>query len=277
VSAVEYQGIVESSTEETEEDERLLIAAQVKDQINTGTAPHEIAVLCRTNALVAAMRDKLISVGLPVAEVESDKKPKDWRLLTLIITQIANPDSWANARLLAREMAVIEGTSSDAAEAEVEHWRKTGVNPESAWSLPAWKIIRQMNASFKRYGVGKIAHDMLAAKIRLYQPETVEELLQAMRESPEAVHKKGISVTTVHAAKGNEFDCVFIPGADLFKSNNMAEERRLFFVAVTRARRWLYVSTAHWRTSILPNKKVITTERQPGVMFHAVETVAEAA
>ncbi|MBP9804318.1 MAG: UvrD-helicase domain-containing protein [Candidatus Accumulibacter sp.] len=65
-----------------------------------------------------------------------------------------------------------------------------------------------------------------------------------------------VQLMTVHAAKGLEFDAVFITGLEqgLFPHENAAqerdgleEERRLLYVAVTRARRRLYLSHAQTR------------------------------
>ena len=65
-----------------------------------------------------------------------------------------------------------------------------------------------------------------------------------------------ITLMTVHSAKGLEFDCVFIVGLeqDLFPSQlatysirEMEEERRLFYVAITRAKRFCYISYAQRR------------------------------
>jgi DNA helicase II / ATP-dependent DNA helicase PcrA len=61
---------------------------------------------------------------------------------------------------------------------------------------------------------------------------------------------------TVHSAKGLEFDCVFISGLEegLFPHENsmsdfegLEEERRLMYVAITRARKRLYLSHAQTR------------------------------
>ena len=65
-----------------------------------------------------------------------------------------------------------------------------------------------------------------------------------------------IQLMTVHAAKGLEFDCVFITGLEeglfphensLSSSDGLEEERRLMYVAVTRARRRLYLSHSQTR------------------------------
>jgi DNA helicase II / ATP-dependent DNA helicase PcrA len=65
-----------------------------------------------------------------------------------------------------------------------------------------------------------------------------------------------VQLMTVHAAKGLEFDCVFITGLEegLFPHENaladydgLEEERRLMYVAITRARQRLYLSFAQTR------------------------------
>lgn len=65
-----------------------------------------------------------------------------------------------------------------------------------------------------------------------------------------------VQLMTVHAAKGLEFDAVFITGLEegLFPHENsmsdrdgMEEERRLMYVAITRARKRLYITHAQTR------------------------------
>lgn len=64
-----------------------------------------------------------------------------------------------------------------------------------------------------------------------------------------------VTLITLHSAKGLEFDVVFLPGWEegLFPhqrsldeggSNSLEEERRLAYVAITRARKQLYILTA---------------------------------
>ncbi len=72
--------------------------------------------------------------------------------------------------------------------------------------------------------------------------------------------KGGIKLMTVHASKGLEFEHVFIAGLeqDLFPHEGMGnedktlegkeEERRLFYVALTRAEEKLHLSYAQTRT-----------------------------
>ncbi|MCA9134832.1 MAG: ATP-binding domain-containing protein, partial [Planctomycetales bacterium] len=67
-----------------------------------------------------------------------------------------------------------------------------------------------------------------------------------------------VTLMTIHAAKGLEFDTVFLPGLEqgllphkhaLASADPMAleEERRLAYVAITRARRNLHLSQCQYR------------------------------
>ena len=66
-----------------------------------------------------------------------------------------------------------------------------------------------------------------------------------------------VNLMTIHAAKGLEFDVVFLPGVEdgiipharsiEEDPRSMEEERRLFYVAITRARRRLYISSCRTR------------------------------
>jgi DNA helicase-2/ATP-dependent DNA helicase PcrA len=68
--------------------------------------------------------------------------------------------------------------------------------------------------------------------------------------------QEAVQLMTVHSAKGLEFDCVFITGLEegLFPSERsmaefagLEEERRLMYVAITRARQRLYLSYSQTR------------------------------
>ncbi len=84
--------------------------------------------------------------------------------------------------------------------------------------------------------------------------ETV--VLRQASDQPRTGEERGVSLMTVHNAKGLEFDVVFLVALekDLFPNaravrdqGHSEEERRLFYVAITRARRRLYISHAQMR------------------------------
>lgn len=85
--------------------------------------------------------------------------------------------------------------------------------------------------------------------------------LASAEETPGAEGEKAeaVKLMTVHAAKGLEFDYVFVTGMeeDLFphrrggthmKAEEAEEERRLFYVALTRARKKVFLTRASMRT-----------------------------
>ncbi len=94
--------------------------------------------------------------------------------------------------------------------------------------------------------------------------EAVEKLLEdtslASDQDSDKKEKKGVRLMTVHASKGLEFTYIFITGLEegLFphsrsQDENLSEEeaeeeRRLFYVAITRAKKKLFLSYAQTRT-----------------------------
>jgi DNA helicase-2/ATP-dependent DNA helicase PcrA len=85
----------------------------------------------------------------------------------------------------------------------------------------------------------------------------LEEAALASDQDRLSTHEKSVKLMTVHAAKGLEFDHVFITGLEggLFphdrdpneRPENQEEERRLFYVAITRAKKQLYLTFASTR------------------------------
>src|SRR6185295_5175705 len=98
----------------------------------------------------------------------------------------------------------------------------------------------------------------VAAKYDSFQPgEGIEKLIEEAAlqsdqdELAEEKKKDGVKLMTVHAAKGLEFNTVFITGLEegLFPHEkddaekiDDEEERRLFYVALTRAQRKIYAT-----------------------------------
>ena len=105
--------------------------------------------------------------------------------------------------------------------------------------------------------------------------ENVSLLTDADTDKPEDRNK--VSIMTIHAAKGLEFDYVFIAGVeeDLFPSRlslgtpeELEEERRLFYVALTRAAKLATISHAQIRykwgdlTNCIPSRFINEIDSQ---------------
>ncbi|HMB00856.1 MAG TPA: UvrD-helicase domain-containing protein [Spirochaetota bacterium] len=79
-----------------------------------------------------------------------------------------------------------------------------------------------------------------------------EDILLREETDPLSSHTEAVSLLTLHAAKGLEFKAVFISGCEqgmipytfFRKKSDIDEERRLFYVGMTRAKRFLYLSYA---------------------------------
>jgi DNA helicase-2/ATP-dependent DNA helicase PcrA len=87
---------------------------------------------------------------------------------------------------------------------------------------------------------------------------TLEEFLEhvsLVMDNDSSIDRNKVTLMTLHSAKGLEFEAVFLPGWEegLFPhqrslegetTNSLEEERRLAYVAITRAKRILYITVA---------------------------------
>lgn len=108
-----------------------------------------------------------------------------------------------------------------------------------------------------------------------------------------------IILTTMHKVKGLEFDAVFItpssanlplsphrvynPDASLLEDDlaDIAEERRLLFVAYTRAKKYLHVykgdrerAIEQWNIYLQPNQATVYTEKEPSMKKYFISYTA---
>ena len=101
---------------------------------------------------------------------------------------------------------------------------------------------------------------------------TMEEWMEYAKEvntKIESINKSrnkvGVTISTMHKSKGLEWDVVFILGANegvipspkVAKLGDIEEERRLFYVAATRARKELYIS---YTENEMGKKSIFVTE-----------------
>lgn len=137
---------------------------------------------------------------------------------------------------------------------------------------------RQLNVDDFLVGVKEFSDNNTTAGLEDYlQGITLMRDIDSMNEDDEFA-----SVITVHAAKGLEFKVVFIIGLNdgLFplsrainsnNSNDLEEERRLMYVAITRARERLYLTRSRTRFSFekkcleytIPSRFLTEIEAEP--------------
>ena len=101
-------------------------------------------------------------------------------------------------------------------------------------------------------------------------------------DADEVGRERGVTLMTAHLAKGLEFDAVFLPGLEenLFPharaasaNEDLEEERRLLYVAMTRARKRLFLSHAGFRRlrgELLPNPPSRFLEEIPAELVREV-------
>ena len=106
-----------------------------------------------------------------------------------------------------------------------------------------------------------VAGDAQDAPVRVLSANSLADFIEwvTLRTDLDSAAEDSAAVTlmTVHASKGLEFDTVFVAGMEesifphIISMNDGAgveEERRLAYVAITRARKHLYLTAAHSRS-----------------------------
>ncbi len=81
---------------------------------------------------------------------------------------------------------------------------------------------------------------------------SADELLETKEGKKEEARENKVTLMTMHAAKGLEFEAVFVAGLEeglfphmlSFEPSDLEEERRLYYVAITRAKTHLYLTLA---------------------------------
>ena len=206
------------------------VAASIADLIAGGMAPHSIAVLMRTNGQSQAFEEALGARGIPVAVAGG--KPFFAR------------DDVRTA--ISRLRAAAAAATDDGSVGEIVRDVLSGVGwaPEAPSGQAGSERWSNMNA------IVGWADDSEAETLAAFVAELDERV--AYQVEPD---KAGVELATIHAAKGLEWDAVFLVGVAegllpiSYAKTTAAreEERRLLYVAVTRARDLLTLSWARSR------------------------------
>jgi DNA helicase-2/ATP-dependent DNA helicase PcrA len=212
--------------------EAAAVAARCRQLIAAGTTAAEIAVLFRVNAQSEVYEAALSAVGVPYVLRGGER--------------FFDRPEIREARLLLRGAA----RSGDADEALAESVR--AVLASVGWhadSPPTGGTAREKWESLA--ALVSLADDVMAVRPAAGLADLVAELDQRA-DAQHAPTVQGVTLASLHSAKGLEWDAVFlvgltdttIPIQHATTEAQIAEERRLLYVGITRAREQLAISWA---------------------------------
>jgi DNA helicase-2/ATP-dependent DNA helicase PcrA len=239
--------------------EAAAVARRIATLISSGTPASQIAVLVRTNAQTQAYEQALASSGVPFLVRGADRffeRPEVRQAVTLLraASRSVSPDDDPAGQVrpvlaglgLTREPPVGRGTARD-------RWESL----EALAQLADDFFAGAPQAGGQQRSLADLAGE-LAVRSATGQVPVME----------------GITLGSLHASKGLEWDVVFLPG--LAEGNlpiiyahtdeAIAEERRLLYVGVTRARERLYLS---WALARSPGGRAT---RKPSRFLHGLRS-----
>jgi DNA helicase-2/ATP-dependent DNA helicase PcrA len=204
----------------TAEAEGAWIAAELTRLRDGGMPLEEAAILCRTNARLADFEEVLHDAGLPFQGSSLLEREAARRLLRLL-DRVDATDVARHVRALALEAGWLEQPPDKLGERELTR---------QADLSRLVKLAAELDD-------GVLTCAGFAAELR-------------RRFDPGGGGARGVHLLTYHRAKGLEFDAVFLPRLEEKElpsrlartETERAEERRLLYVGLTRARRLLAVT-----------------------------------
>jgi len=209
------------------QEEASWVAKQVKLQTQAGTKASQIAILYRINSQSETLEKALTEAGLEF-QVRGGQR------------YFNRPEILAAIRMVRAEASMPTGKplyESVTAIVRALGWQSAA--PNEVGKLEQWEALNHFVQIAEELGP--------EASIQSFAAE-IEERQRSQHEPI----KESITLSTIHAAKGLEYKNVFIIGASegylpisFAKTEaEIAEEQRLFYVAVTRAKDNLFISWA---------------------------------
>jgi DNA helicase-2/ATP-dependent DNA helicase PcrA len=226
-----------------EEAEAAGVAASIAAFIRSGVLPNEIAVLLRINAHMERFERALSDAKVPYVVRGAERfydRPEVRQALVLLRGAARAAGAGTDATGLPGELA-----------AAVRHvLASAGLTPAPPAARGA---VRERWESLA--AIAGLADDLAAARPAATLAEFAAELAERA-ETGHAPVAAAVTLATMHAAKGLEWDAVLLPSltegimpiVHARTAEAVEEERRLLYVAVTRARVHLALSWAPART-----------------------------
>ncbi|NBQ92495.1 MAG: ATP-dependent helicase [Micrococcales bacterium] len=211
----------------TKTEEALWLAKEVRKQVQSGIKASQIAVLYRINSQSELIERALADVGLEF-QVRGGQR------------YFNRPEILSAIRMVRAEASMPSGKSlyeSVTAIVRALGWQSAA--PTEIGKLDQWEALNHFVQIAEELGD--------AATIQSFATE-IEERQRSQHEPT----KESVTLSTIHAAKGLEYKNVFIIGASegylpisfAKTEGELAEEQRLFYVAVTRAKDNLFITWA---------------------------------
>ena len=212
--------------------EAAAVAKSISRLVESGTPPAEIAVLYRINAQSEVYEEALTEAGIAyqVRGGEGFFSRQEIRQALLVFQRAANRET--------------DGALPDVVRELLEPLGLTAEPPTGTRARERWEALS---------GLAELVDEEVAHRPQLDLPGLLAELrTRADSRHPPVV--QGVTLASLHAAKGLEWDAVFLVGltdgtlpishalAHGAESEAVEEERRLLYVGITRARMHLALS-----------------------------------
>lgn len=207
------------------------VAQKVRKLLNDGVPAREIAILYRINAQSAAFEAALADEGI-VYQVRGGEGFFQRAEIREAFAQL----------LRASKRTDLPDDPVRIARAALAPLGLTPEEPEGAKARERWQSLSALV-------------DLIEEIVRTREASTMAEVLGSLHRRAEAKQPPavdGVTLASLHAAKGLEWDAVFLVGlvektlpiSHALKAGDeqIEEERRLFYVGVTRAREHLHMS-----------------------------------
>ena len=263
VSQTESGPAVEFRDYDSDDVEAGAVAARIKELRDGGVSLGDMAVLYRTNAQSEAYEKALGALGISVQIFGGARffEREEVRKAVVMLRQVSRAAALAEPATAKPGLSGSDPAGSDPADSDATD------SGAEATSLPT--MVESVLTSIgwtqtppKAAGAARDRWENLDALVGLARakPElTMEQFVAELQERAQAQAAptvNSVTLSTLHAAKGLEWEAVFLVGAcegllPISLAEEPAaieEERRLLYVGITRAKRILHVSYARARS-----------------------------